>query len=62
MFRKNYVFIGHQVGNDRPRVFYKHKLNRQELKEYLCYLYHSYNLFAIEYYTVKDKRWYKENG
>lgn len=59
MIRKNYVFIGHQMGNDRPLVFYKHKLNKQELREHLCYLYNIHNLFAIEYYAVKDKGWYK---
>lgn len=60
MFRKTYVFIGHQSCG-RQFVFYKHKINKQELREYLHYLYSYYNLFAIEYYTVKEKRWYKEN-
>lgn len=60
MFRKNYVFIGHQASGNQ-RVFYKHKLNKQELREYLSYLYSYYNLFAVEYYTVKQKRWFKPN-
>ena len=61
MFRKNYVFIGHQENTGREFVFYKYKLTEQELREHLHYLYKHYNLFAIEYYTVKDSRWYKEN-
>ena len=60
MSRKNYVFIGHQASG-REFVFYKYKINKQELQEYLHYLYNHYNLFAIEYYTVKESRWYKEN-
>jgi hypothetical protein len=60
MFRKNYVFIGHQASGNRL-VFYKHRINKQELREYLNYLYSYYNLFAVEYYTVKEKRWFKPN-
>ena len=41
MFKKNYVFIGHQASGSQ-RVFYKHKLNKQELRQYLSYLYHYY--------------------
>ena len=60
MFRENYVFIGYQKCG-RQFVFYKYKLNKQELQEHLRYLYKHYNLSVIEYYAVKESRWYKEN-
>ena len=58
MLRKNNIFIGHQECG-REFTFYKGKINKKELQQYLRHLKGYYNLFAIEYYIVKQKGWYK---
>ena len=59
MFRKNYIIIGHQRNSLQELIFWKWKVNKRDLKTYLEYVKSYYNCFAIEYYTVKRKDWYK---
>lgn len=59
MFKKNYVFIGHQEGTGRELIFCKWKVSRKDLKRYLAYIKAYYNCYSVEYYTVKRKDWYK---
>ena len=59
MFKKNYVFIGHQENTERELIFCKWKVKKKDLKRYLAYIKNYYNCYAVEYYTVKRKEWYK---
>ena len=59
MFRKNYIIIGHQRNSLRELIFWKWRVNKRELKTYLEYVKSYYNCYAIEYYIVKGKGWYK---
>lgn len=59
MFKKNYVFIGHQENSGRELIFCKWKVSKKDLKRYLAYIKSYYNCYVIEYYTVKRKDWYK---
>ena len=59
MFKKNYVFVGYQEGNTRPFVMCKWKISKKDLRKFLTYMKCYYNCYAIEYYTVKRKDWYK---
>jgi hypothetical protein len=59
MFKKNYLFIGHREGDDHPLVISKWNVSKKELSCYLAYIKCNYKCYAIEYYTVKRKDWYK---
>lgn len=59
MFKRNYLLVGHQEGNDRPLVRCIWKISKKDLKKYLIYIANFYKCYAIEYYTVKRKDWYK---
>lgn len=62
MFKKNYLFIGHQEGSEHPLILCKWKVSKKDLKRYLAYMTAYYKCYAVEYYTVKRKDWYTQNG